>query len=219
MKMKKIAKIVSLLTASMLFVLAAGCAGGKDGKNEASPSPSPSNNVAQVADPYADPVHITIEMADGGLIKAELYPNLAPKTVANFTKLVKEKFYNGLIFHRVIPGFMIQGGGYDENLKSKETDPIQGEFTANGFENKLSHTRGVLSMARTNDPNSASSQFFIMHKDNRGLDGNYAAFGKVTEGLEVVDAIAETETEVVTPQVMEDVPVTPQVIKNISIDK
>jgi len=153
------------------------------------------------------------------LIKAELYPNLAPKTVANFTKLVKEKFYNGLIFHRVISGFMIQGGGYDENLKPKEADPIQGEFTNNGFENKLSHTRGVLSMARTNDPNSASSQFFIMHKDNSGLDNNYAAFGKVTEGLDVVDAIAATETETITPKVMEDVPVTPQIIKSISIDK
>ncbi len=217
--MKRMAKIVSVFMASILLVLAAGCTSEKEEQKDTPPSSSPAENIAQVADPYADPVHITIEMADGGLIKAELYPNLAPKTVANFTKLVKEKFYNGLIFHRVISGFMIQGGGYDENLKPKEADPIQGEFTNNGFENKLSHTRGVLSMARTNDPNSASSQFFIMHKDNSGLDNNYAAFGKVTEGLDVVDAIAATETETITPKVMEDVPVTPQIIKSISIDK
>ncbi len=215
--MKRMMKIVSWMLASVLLVLAAGCSGGE--KNEATPTPAATDNVAQVTDPYADPIHISIEMADGGLIKAELYPNLAPKTVENFTKLIKEKFFNGLIFHRVIPGFMIQGGGYDENLKAKEADPIQGEFAANGFENNLSHTRGVLSMARTNDPNSASSQFFIMHEDSPSLDGQYAAFGRVTEGMDVVDAIAETETETVTPQIMEDVPVVPQVIKSISIDQ
>ena len=152
---------------------------------------------------------IVITMKDGGVIKAELYPNIAPITVTNFIKLVEEKFYDGLIFHRVIEGFMIQGGGYDEEGNQKEAESIKGEFDANGVRNSLLHTRGVLSMARTSFPNSASSQFFIMHKDAPHLDGKYAAFGKVTEGMDVVDRIAKTKTNFM------DAPIEPQVIESI----
>ena len=152
---------------------------------------------------------IIITMEDGGVIKAELYPNIAPKTVENFLALVEDKFFDGLIFYRVIPGFMIQGGGYDANMNHKDAEAIRGEFTSNGFRNDLKHTRGVLSMARTSFPNSASSQFFIMHEDAPHLDGQYAAFGKVTEGMDVVDRIANVKTN------FTDTPLEPQVIKTI----
>lgn len=166
----------------------------------------------------AAPVNFTIEMEDGSVMKGELYPDIAPITVENFIKLCDEDFYAGLIFHRVIPGFMIQGGGYDAELNDKDADTIKGEFSANGVKNNLSHERGVISMARTNVPDSASSQFFIMHADNPGLDGQYAAFGKITEGLDVIDKIANVQTQQVSP-VMDDVPVEPQVIKTIRIDR
>ncbi len=152
---------------------------------------------------------IVITMRSGGVIKAELYPNIAPITVANFLDLVERKFFDGLIFHRVIEGFMIQGGGFDENMNQKQADSIKGEFTANGVKNDLNHTRGVLSMARTSFPNSASSQFFIMHKDAPHLDGQYAAFGKVTEGMDIVDKIAAVKTN------FTDSPIEPQVIESI----
>ncbi|MEE0944293.1 MAG: peptidylprolyl isomerase [Clostridia bacterium] len=152
---------------------------------------------------------IVITMRDGGVIKAELYPNIAPITVANFLDLIENKFFDGLIFHRVIAGFMIQGGGYDENMTHKEAESIKGEFDANGVKNDLKHERGVLSMARTSFPNSASSQFFIMHQDAPHLDGKYAAFGKVTEGMDVVDRIANTKTN------FTDAPIEPQVIESI----
>ena len=139
---------------------------------------------------------IIIEMENGKEIKLELYPEVAPKTVANFEKLVGQGFYDGLIFHRVIPGFMIQGGGFDTNFEQKEARSIKGEFRANGIQNDLKHERGVLSMARTSAPNSASSQFFIMHARAPHLDGQYAAFGKVYEGLEVIDAIATVPTTI-----------------------
>ena len=135
---------------------------------------------------------VTIEMEDGGVIRAELYPDVAPKTVENFVSLVQKGFYDGVIFHRVIPGFMIQGGDPTGSGMGGPGHTIPGEFTANGFKNDLKHTRGVLSMARTMDPNSAGSQFFIMHMDAPHLDGQYAAFGKVIEGIEVVDSIART---------------------------
>ena len=137
---------------------------------------------------------ILITMENGDEIKAELYPEAAPKTVENFLKLVDEKFYDGLIFHRVIKGFMIQGGDPTGTGMGGSKDTIVGEFRANGFQNDLAHTRGVLSMARTNMPNSASSQFFIMHQDAPHLDGQYAAFGKVVEGMEAVDKIASVKT-------------------------
>ena len=138
---------------------------------------------------------VVIEMEHGGKIEIELYPEVAPKTVANFEKLVKEGFYDGLIFHRVIPGFMIQGGDPQGNGMGGAKEKIVGEFKSNGFNNTLKHTRGVISMARSYDPNSASSQFFIMHANAPHLDGQYAAFGKVVSGIEVVDEIASIPTD------------------------
>ena len=138
---------------------------------------------------------VTIEMENGGVIKAELYPEVAPNTVNNFISLVKQGFYDGIIFHRVIPGFMIQGGDPKGVGSGGPGYCIKGEFRANGFKNELLHSRGVLSMARTMAPNSAGSQFFIMHEDAPHLDGQYAAFGKVTSGMDVVDAIASVKTD------------------------
>lgn len=156
-------------------------------------------------------MNIEIKMQDGGIMRGELYPETAPVTVENFVKLINESFFDGLVFHRVIKDFMIQGGGFTADGQHKEADSIKGEFDANGFKNELKHTRGVLSMARTMFPNSASSQFFIMHKDAPHLDGQYAAFGKITEGLEVLDKIAETETD------FSDAPIAPQVIEYIKL--
>lgn len=160
---------------------------------------------------------IKITVKEYGTMTAELYPEKAPKTVANFLKLIEEDFFDGLIFHRVIKGFMIQGGGYNEEMEHKECDSIRGEFKANGFmQNDLKHTRGVLSMARTSDPDSASSQFFVMHMDAPHLDAQYAGFGKVTEGLDVLDAIASVKTGNY-GWYMQDVPKTPVVIEKMEI--
>ena len=142
----------------------------------------------------ANPI-VTIQMKDGGVMKAELYPDIAPATVKNFVDLASKGFYNGLIFHRVIPDFMIQGGDPEGTGMGGPGYSIKGEFTANGFRNDLKHTRGVLSMARSMDPDSAGSQFFIMHADYPYLDGQYAAFGKLIEGIEVVDKIASVKTD------------------------
>lgn len=142
----------------------------------------------------ANPV-VTIKMADGGIIKLELYPEIAPKTVANFKELVEKGFYDGLIFHRVIKGFMIQGGDPEGTGMGGPGYSIPGEFSQNGFENNLKHTAGVISMARSMNPNSAGSQFFIMHQDAPHLDGAYAAFGKVIEGMDVVNKIACCKTD------------------------
>ena len=158
---------------------------------------------------------IKIVVKDYGTMVAELYPEMAPLTVANFLKLANEKFFDGLIFHRVIPGFMLQGGGYREDMSETDTPSIRGEFRANGFpQNTLKHTRGVLSMARTMVPNSASSQFFVMHKAAPHLDGQYAGFGKVIEGDEVIDKIANVPTGNY-GYYMQDVPRTPVVIETI----
>ena len=138
---------------------------------------------------------VTIEMENGGVMKAELYPDIAPNTVNNFISLVRKGFYDGLIFHRVIPGFMIQGGDPDGIGSGGPGYSIKGEFSQNGFENDLLHTRGVLSMARAMDPDSAGSQFFIMVDDAPHLDGGYAAFGKVIEGMETADAIVDAERD------------------------
>ena len=160
---------------------------------------------------------INIKVKGFGTMSAELYPDKAPKTVENFLKLANEKFFDGLIFHRVIKGFMIQGGGYDETMADKDTESIKGEFKANGFmDNDLKHTRGVLSMARTSDPNSASSQFFVMHKDAPHLDAQYAGFGKLTDGYEVLDAIASVKTGNY-GWYMQDVPVDPVIIETIEV--
>ena len=138
---------------------------------------------------------VVIEMQGGGKIELELYPEIAPETVKNFEELVKTGFYDGLTFHRIIPGFMIQGGDPLGNGMGGSEKNIKGEFLTNGFNNTLKHTRGVISMARAQDPNSASSQFFIMHKDAPHLDGSYAAFGRVVSGMEVVDEIASIPTD------------------------
>ncbi len=155
---------------------------------------------------------VVIEMENGGKIKIELYPEKAPITVANFEKLVNEGFYNGLGFHRVISGFMIQGGDPLGNGTGGSKDKIKGEFKANGVNNDIKHVRGVISMARSAHPDTASSQFFIMHKDAPHLDGNYAAFGKVVEGIEVVDEIAAVQTD------FRDKPTVPQVMKSVTIE-
>ena len=142
----------------------------------------------------ANPI-VTITMDDGKDIKIELYPDIAPITVENFVKLVKDGFYDGLTFHRIIPGFMIQGGDPEGTGMGGPGWSIKGEFSSNGVKNDLKHTRGVISMARSMNPNSAGSQFFIMHKDSPHLDGDYAAFGKVTEGMDEVDRIASIPTD------------------------
>ncbi len=156
---------------------------------------------------------VVIEMENGKKMKIELYPDKAPITVANFEKLVKEGFYDGLTFHRVIPGFMIQGGDPEGTGMGGSKDKIKGEFASNGVKNELKHTRGVVSMARSMMKDSASSQFFIMHKDAPHLDGDYAAFGKVVEGLDVIDEIAGAETD------FRDMPTTPQVMAKVYIEE
>ena len=155
---------------------------------------------------------VTITMKNGDVIKAELYPDIAPVSVNNFISLINKKFYDGLIFHRVIKGFMIQGGCPDGTGMGGPGYSIKGEFAANGVDNSLKHTEGVLSMARAQHPDSAGSQFFIMHKNAPHLDGSYAAFGKVIEGMDVVNKIAETRTN------WSDRPFEPQVIDTITVE-
>ena len=155
---------------------------------------------------------VTITMKDGGVIKLELYPDIAPLTVENFVSLVKDGFYNGLIFHRVIKGFMIQGGDPEGTGMGGPGYSIKGEFEANGIKNDLKHTEGVISMARSMDPNSAGSQFFIMHKNAPHLDGMYAAFGKTIEGMDVVNRIAETRTD------WNDRPLEEQVMETVTVE-
>lgn len=158
----------------------------------------------------ANPI-VTFETT-AGVIKAELYPEIAPNTVNNFISLINKEFYDGLIFHRVIKGFMIQGGDPEGVGIGGPGYSIKGEFAMNGFENNLAHTEGVFSMARSQMPNSAGSQFFIMHKNAPHLDGQYAAFGKVTEGMDVVNAIAETKTD------YSDAPLEPQMMIKVTVD-
>ncbi|MGL5648866.1 MAG: peptidylprolyl isomerase [Clostridium sp.] len=155
---------------------------------------------------------VTIKMKDGGVIKAELYPEIAPNTVNNFISLIETEFYNGKIFHRVIPGFMIQGGCPDGTGMGGPGYGIKGEFTSNGFQNDLKHSKGVLSMARAMSPNSAGSQFFIMTSDAPHLDGQYASFGKVIEGMEVADEIVKK------PRDRGDRPYDDQVMETVTVD-
>ena len=159
----------------------------------------------------ANPI-VTITMENGDVMKAELYPEIAPNTVNNFISLVKKNFYDGLIFHRVINGFMIQGGCPNGNGMGGPGYSIKGEFTHNKFKNDLKHTAGVLSMARAMNPNSAGSQFFIMHEAAPHLDGEYAAFGKIIEGMDVVNRIAETATD------YRDMPLEPQRMKKVTVE-
>ncbi|MDD5948734.1 MAG: peptidylprolyl isomerase [Lachnospiraceae bacterium] len=159
----------------------------------------------------ANPI-VTIEMENGDIMKAELYPDIAPNTVNNFISLIQKGFYDGLIFHRVIRGFMIQGGCPDGNGTGGPGYSIKGEFSQNGFTNDLKHEKGVLSMARAMAPNSAGSQFFIMHETSPHLDGSYAAFGKIIEGQDIVDKIAEVSTD------YSDRPRADQVMKKVTVD-
>lgn len=159
----------------------------------------------------ANPI-VTFEMENGDIMKAELYPEIAPNTVNNFISLVQNGFYDGLIFHRVIRGFMIQGGCPDGTGMGGPGYTIKGEFSQNGFANDLRHTEGVLSMARAMHPDSAGSQFFIMHKNSPHLDGAYAAFGKITEGMDIVNKIAETATD------YSDRPLEEQKMKKVTVD-
>ncbi|MBE5856869.1 MAG: peptidylprolyl isomerase [Lachnospiraceae bacterium] len=155
---------------------------------------------------------VTFTMENGDVFKAELYPDVAPQSVNNFISLINKNFYDGLIFHRVIKGFMIQGGDPEGTGMGGPGYSIKGEFSSNGFKNDLKHTEGVLSMARSMFPDSAGSQFFVMHKTSPHLDGDYAAFGKVIEGMEVVNAIAEVDTD------FSDRPRTPQVMKTVTVE-
>ena len=159
----------------------------------------------------ANPI-VTFEMENGDIMKAELYPEIAPNTVNNFISLVKKGYYDGLIFHRVISGFMIQGGCPDGAGTGGPGYNIAGEFSQNGFANDLKHSEGVLSMARAMHPDSAGSQFFIMHKNSPHLDGSYAAFGKITEGMNVVNKIAATDTD------YNDRPLQEQRMKKVTVD-
>lgn len=205
--MKKSISVISVILS--LMMLLTSCKQGDE--KPAAPTPDP--------ELVKSTVNATISLEDGDEIVLELYPDLAPETVENFVELAEDGFYDGTIFHRVIEDFMIQGGGYDENLKEQKTSSIKGEFSDNGFENTLSHTRGVISMARTaQNMDSASSQFFIVQQDSPHLDGKYAAFGRVIEGLEVVDDIASVKTGTVASAGMEDVPVSPIVIETITIE-
>lgn len=206
-------KKISLLTAVLTLALSLTACGNGDNKTaEPTPVPTLSPELMEGA------INATITLESGDEISLELYPKVAPETVDNFVDLAEDGFYDGLIFHRVIEDFMIQGGGYDENLKEQKASTIEGEFSANGFENPLSHTRGVISMARAQQYDSASSQFFIVQADSTYLDGQYAAFGMVTDGMDVVDDIASERTGSVTSSGMENVPVNPIVIESITIE-
>lgn len=204
--MKKIIKILTVALSSLLLLTACQ-------SDDVDTAPTPDPQLVK------NTINATITLEDGDEIILELYPDLAPETVENFVELANDGFYDGTIFHRVIDGFMIQGGGYDDELEQLKTDSVTGEFAKNGFENSLSHTRGVLSMARAQGYDSATSQFFIVQADATYLDGQYAAFGKVIEGMDIVDEIAAVKTGTIASSNMEDVPIDPIVIDTITIGK
>ena len=226
-------RFVWIITAALLLFAAVGCSqayanstGSKEftGKTEESaaqatespvteaPATEEPKNTEEDTNVNQNPI-VTITMQDGGVMKLELYPDVAPNTVKNFIALANAGFYDGLIFHRVIAGFMIQGGCYDAEGMPHETDySFKGEFASNGFTNDLKHTRGVISMARTQIRDSACSQFFIMHKDAPHLDGEYAAFGMLLEGFDVLDSIATVQTG------RNDVPIVFPVIESIRVE-
>lgn len=195
--MKKLIRTVIALALTGVVLSGCGSSAPQGGTSREMPDDAAKEAESTAAAPQAvekggETVNIEIKVKDYGVIKAELYPDTAPITVENFMKLVDQGFYDGLTFHRIIPGFMIQGGDPLGNGTGGADENIKGEFAANGVQNDLRHERGVLSMARAQDPDSASSQFFIMHETSPFLDGQYAAFGRVTEGIEVVDAICDT---------------------------
>ncbi|GLX71350.1 peptidylprolyl isomerase [Paenibacillus glycanilyticus] len=219
--------VLVLLVAAVLLVIA-GCGGGSKTSSNGNNNTSGSGNTNATATPEATeapvpdkllgsdkhPV-VTIEMDTGKSFQVELYPEIAPNTVNNFVSLVKKGFYDGTIFHRVIPGFMIQGGDPEGTGMGGPGYSIKGEFMSNGFQNDLLHTRGVISMARSGDPDSGGSQFFVMVADAPSLDGDYAAFGKVIEGMDTVDEIVNQETE---KSGEGSTPVKPMAIKKATID-
>lgn len=193
-------KKTAVLIVAMLLLILTAC-GNKDQEQSAD---KPLKKVDK------NPI-VTITMENDKQIKVELYPEVAPNTVANFISLINDKFYDGLIFHRVIPEFMIQGGDPDGNGTGGPGYSIKGEFSSNGFENSLKHERGVISMARSQEPDSGGSQFFIMVADYPSLDGEYASFGKVTEGMDVVDEIVSAQTE-------NDKPLEDQKMKSVTVE-
>ncbi len=207
MKSKGLLKKVLAISCASLILILSGCT------KTPSDNATSSKAIADYKSKYEGkkPI-VTIEMEDGSKITAELYPNIAPQTVDNFVDLIQSGFYDGLIFHRVIPGFMIQGGDPKGNGTGGSEKTIPGEFSYNGFENKLKHTRGVLSMARSQAVDSASSQFFIMVKDTDSLDGKYASFGKVTDGMDAVDKIVSEKRD------SNDKPLTDQKMKKVTVD-
>lgn len=202
-KRMKTKKIIGMMITVALCLSLAACAGSKSTDS----SSSETANYSNAANPVAE-----IVMSDGGVIKVELYPEAAPNTVNNFISLANSGFYDGLTFHRIIPGFMIQGGDPSGDGTGGPEYSIAGEFEDNGFENGLKHTRGVISMARAQSYDSAGSQFFIMVADTQSLDGQYAAFGKVTEGMEVVDRIVGAERD------SRDKPKEPIVMTKVTVD-
>jgi len=199
-------KIISILLCAAILAINTGCSAPGELKKK-------TGGAAAVnpIDENKNPI-VTIEMENGDIIKIELYPDIAPNTVNNFISLINKKFYNGVIFHRVIPGFMIQGGDPDGTGTGGPGYSIKGEFTSNGFKNDLKHTRGVVSMARTMIHDSAGSQFFIMVDDAPHLDGEYAAFGKVIEGMDAVDRIVSVETN------QADKPLKDQRMKSVTVE-
>ncbi len=205
--MKTARSLFALLFA--LILLFCSCSGSDPGGGPADES---GEKDALAGSGENGEIMIRIEMENGGVIRLELYPDKAPITVENFVNLVKDGFYDGLIFHRVIKGFMIQGGDPEGTGTGGAKNKIKGEFRANGVENDISHVRGVISMARAKSYDSASSQFFIVHEDSTFLDGNYAAFGRVIEGMDVVDEIASVETG------YRDRPLEDVVIKSITVE-
>ena len=201
---------------AVVSIMLAGCGTSTNDEKTAKETENQTETETETQSDYATEVKekpvVTITMANDEKIVIELEPSAAPNTVANFISLVEEGFYDGLTFHRVIPGFMVQGGDPAGNGSGGPDYSIEGEFSANGFENNLKHERGVISMARAQDPNSAGSQFFIMVEEASHLDGNYAAFGKVIEGMETVDAIVAVERD------KRDKPLEDQKMKKVEVD-
>ncbi|MGK0465197.1 MAG: peptidyl-prolyl cis-trans isomerase B (cyclophilin B) [Clostridium sp.] len=220
MKKMKFLKKIMLLCTLMFVIFAGGCVNKEQKKVDSTPPTAekvePPKEIKMEKGPNDKNPMVTIDMEDGGVIKVELYPEIAPNTVRNFVSLINSEYYNGLIFHRVMAGFMIQGGDPDGTGGGGPGYAIAGEFTENEFENELKHGRGVISMARTNEPNSAGSQFFIVAADSdnnhASLDGKYASFGKVTEGMETVDKIVSVETG------SGDKPKKDQIMKKVTVD-
>ena len=223
MKKMKFFKTIMILVTLMFVIFAGGCGNKEQTKVENTPKTTDKVEASKAIKTEKGPNDknpiVTIEMEDGSKIKVELYPEIAPNTVRNFVSLVQSGFYNGLIFHRVIPGFMIQGGDPQGTGMGGPGYAIAGEFSENGFDNPLKHETGIISMARGgNDANSAGSQFFIMVNAASSLDGKYAAFGKVTEGMETVDKIVSVETVISETSGQKEKPKKDQKMKKVTVD-